>query len=52
MRTAVQDDAGKQAVFNETFNQENIYEKLLNGEEMVLESYDEDVASSDLLGAT
>ena len=51
MQTSVQDDAGKYAKFDETFILENIREQVLNDEELVLETYDEDVLQHDFLGA-
>lgn len=52
IKTQTQDDAGKEADFNETFTLINIKEPILNGEELILEAYDEDLLSSDLLGVT
>ena len=50
MKTSVKDDAGKKAEWNETFKLENIREQILNGEEMKLDSFDEDILVHDYIG--
>ena len=50
LKTEVQDDAGKNAKFSDEFTLENIEIEIKNGKELKMEAYDEDVASSDLLG--
>lgn len=52
IKTEVQDDAGKHAEFKDVFRLDDIYERILNGEEFQLNAYDEDVLSDDWLGAT
>ena len=42
MQTTVKDDAGKSATWNETFTLDNIYEAVLNGEELIFTAWDED----------
>jgi len=46
------DDAGKHAVFDETFHLLNIYESILNGQELHFNAYDEDVLEDEWLGMT
>ena len=48
----VKDGAGKHAVFNQLFELKGIYEAVHNGEELVLESFDKDLVSSDALGTS
>lgn len=50
MKTSVKDDAGKKAEWNETFKLENVREQILNGEEMKLDSFDEDILIHDYIG--
>ena len=52
MQSSVKDEAGKEAKWEEKFVLENIREQILNGEEMVLNTYDEDVVFHDFLGGT
>ena len=52
MQSSVKDEAGKNAEWNETFVLKNIREQILNGEEMVLNSYDEDVLVHDFIVGT
>ena len=51
-RTSTRDDAGKHAVFNEEFVLEDLGKQVQLGGSLVLKAYDEDVGSSDWLGAT
>lgn len=46
------DDAGKHAEFNEVFHLENIYESIINGQELHFNAYDEDVLEDEWLGMT
>ena len=48
--TAIQDDAGLHAVFNDIFKLENIEFQIKEGAELVMNAFDKDIASSDLLG--
>jgi Ca2+-dependent lipid-binding protein len=48
-KTAVQDDAGKKANFNEKFELEDLHENI--NESLIVNSYDEDPGSVDFLGA-
>lgn len=52
MKTTTKDEAGKHAEWNEEFELKNIREQILNGEEMILQTYDEDVVLHDFLGAS
>ena len=45
------DDAGKNAKFDQTFELVNIAEQVRARENLVLEAYDKDIASSDFIGA-
>jgi hypothetical protein len=49
MQTTVKDDAGKEATWDETFVLENVFEAVLNGEELVMTAWDEDNVQNDLL---
>lgn len=49
MQTTVKDDAGKAATWDETFVLENVYEAVLNGEEITFTAWDEDNVQNDLL---
>lgn len=51
MQTTVKDEAGKEATWDEKFTLKNIREQILNGEELVLNTYDEDLVMHDFLGA-
>jgi len=50
MQTTVKDEAGKEAQWDEKFVLKNIREQILNGEEMVLQSFDEDLLIHDFIG--
>lgn len=52
MQSTTKDNAGKHAVWNESFDLNQIREKVLNGDELVLQTYDEDVTLHDFLGAS
>ena len=49
MQTTVKDDAGKSATWDETFVLENVYEAVLNGDELTFTAWDEDNVQNDLL---
>lgn len=48
-KTKVADQAGK---FDETFELQNLAQRVQNGEDLVLEAFDQDTEGSDFLGAT
>ena len=50
--TSVKDGAGTHAVFHESFELEMISDAVLNGEEVVFESWDKDVVVDDHLGSS
>lgn len=50
LKTDVQDDAGLHAKFDDQFLLENIELEAKQGLSLVMEAYDKDIASSDLLG--
>jgi len=52
MSTSVKDGAGTHAVFNENFELKMISEPVLNGEEVVFESWDKDALTDEHLGST
>lgn len=49
-KTDVQDDAGLKASYNDVFLLENVEEQARGGKDLVVQAYDHDVASSDILG--
>ena len=52
MKTDVQDEAGKHATFDDTFQLPNVAALVRDNSSLVFEAYDKDLMSSDLLGAT
>jgi len=52
VKTTVKDEAGKEATWDEKFTLNNIKGQILNGEELVLNSYDEDLLIHDFLGGS
>lgn len=50
-RTAVQDDAGKSAKYDDVFLLENVEEQARSGKDVVMQAYDYDMDGDDLLGA-
>lgn len=52
LATEVQDDAGKKAKWNETFQLPNISTSVQNHGTLVFEAFDKDIGSSDFLGRT
>lgn len=50
-KTAVRDDAGTSAKFNDVFLLENVEEQARSGKDLVMQAYDYDTAANDLLGA-
>lgn len=50
LKTEVKDNAGLKANFDDIFLLENIEGEIKLGKDLVMEAYDEDIASSDLLG--
>ena len=51
-RTKTADDAGKHAVFNESFKLDRIQTQLEADDEVTFQAFDEDIGSSDFLGQT
>ena len=49
-KTAVQDDAGKKATYNDVFLLENVEEQARGGKDLVMQAFDHDVTASTLLG--
>ena len=49
-KTAVQDDAGKSAKFNDVFVLENVEEQARSGKDLVMQAYDYDALQNDILG--
>ena len=52
VQTDVKDDAGKAAEWNEKFCLTQVADQVESGKRLVLEAYDKDLMSSDLLGKT
>lgn len=52
MQTSVKDEAGKEAQWDEKFVLKNIREQILNGEELVFSTFDEDVLIHDFIGGS
>ena len=52
LQTDVKDDAGKSARWDETFELPNIMSQIRDGNDIVFEAFDKDLAGSDSLGKT
>lgn len=52
VQTDVKDDAGKAAEWNEKFCLTQVADQVESGKRLILEAYDKDLMSSDLLGKT
>lgn len=49
-KTAVSDDAGKKATYDDIFLLENVEEQARGGKDLVMQAFDHDIGSSSLLG--
>lgn len=52
IKTSVKGGAGKSATYNETFVLDDVRDRIMSGEDLIFESYDEDVVSDDYLAST